>query len=150
MGTDRTSIHQPQYCLKYQDWRITQTEQVLLPMDRPYAYNLPALKLTVSREVLNEYKQPVQLRGLYVDWFVSADHLTSNQGTRMLSIARTMLQTGVLERWAYISYFTACLPGEEQATFEQLERFIRASAPEFQTVAGQPSAGRIQGPAPRN
>jgi hypothetical protein len=143
MGTDRTSIHQPQYCLQAQDWQIEKTEQVLLPMDRPYPYDLPALKLTTFREVKDKYNQPIQYTGIYVYWFVTADRLTPDRGARMWSIARTMLQKGVLERWAYISYFVACLPGEEAATFEQLERFIRASVPEFQTVAGQPAAGRL-------
>jgi hypothetical protein len=143
MGSDRTSIHDPHYCLVAQDWRIDKTDRVLLPMDRPYPYEVPALKLTTSRLVLNELKQPIQVRGIYVYWFVSADKLTSDQGARMWSIARTMLEKGELERWAYISYLTACLPGQEEATFEQLERFIRASAPEFQTVAGQPSTGRL-------
>jgi hypothetical protein len=143
MGTDRTSIHQPQYCLVAQDWQIEKTEHVLLAMDRPYPYDLQALKLTTSRVVKDKYNQPIQYTGIYVYWFVTADRLTPDRGARLWSIARTMLETGVLERWAYISYFVTCLPGEEAATFEHLERFIRASVPEFQTVAGQPAAGRL-------
>jgi hypothetical protein len=139
MGSDRTSIHQPQFCLVAQAWRIDQTDRIRLPMNRPHPYDIPALKLTTSRVVLNEYKQPILLRGIYVYWFVSAEHLTSDQGTRMWSIARTMLKKGELERWAYISYFTTCLPGREEETFKQLERFIQASAPEFQTATGQPA-----------
>jgi hypothetical protein len=142
MGSDRTSIHDPHYCLEAADWHIEKTEQVVLPMDRPYPYNLQALKLTSSRTVKNSRQQPILLRGLYVYWFVAADHLTANQGERMWSIARTMVERGVLERWAYISYFVTCRPGEEEATFTHLEQFIRASVPEFQTVAGQPAAGR--------
>ena len=45
-----------------------------------------------------------------------------------------MLQKGRMERWAYISYFVTCVPGREEATFEHLERFIRASAPDFQLL----------------
>jgi hypothetical protein len=142
MGSDRTSIHDPHYCLKAADWRIEKTEQVLLPMDRPYSYDLQALKLTTSRDLKNKYNQPIQLKGIYVYWFVSADRITSEQGTRMWSLAQTMLEKGILERWAYISYFVTCLPGQEEVTYSHLEQFIRASAPEFQTVAGQPSAGR--------
>jgi hypothetical protein len=141
MGSDRTSIHDPHYCLTSQGWRIEKTDRVLLPMDHPYPYDLPALKLTASLEVKNRYNQPIQLRGIYVYWFVSADRLTADQGVRMWSLARTMVEKGVLERWAYISYFATCFPGEEEATFEKLVQFIRASAPEFQTVAGPPAAG---------
>jgi hypothetical protein len=143
MGSDRTSIHQPQYCLDAQAWHIEKTDQVLLLMDRPHPYQVPALVLTASRDDKNKFNEPIQVKGIYIYWFVSADRLTSDQGERMWSMARTMLEKGVLERWAYISYFAACHPGEEQATFNQLKRFIQASAPEFQIVAGQSDAGRL-------
>jgi hypothetical protein len=143
MGTDRTSIHDPHYCLKAAAWDIEKTEFVRLPIDRPHPYEVPALRLTASAMALDEFQQPIQLRGVYVYWFVSADKITSDQGARMWSLAKTMLEKRELERWAYISYFATCLPGQEEATFEQLERFIRASAPEFQTVTGRPSTGRL-------
>jgi hypothetical protein len=142
MGTDRTSIHQPQFCLVAQDWIIDQTERVRLPIDRPYAYELPAVKLTASTRVLDEQKQPRMISGIYVYWFVTADKITAEQGVRMWSIARTMVEKGELERWAYIAYFASCHPGQEQATFKRLERFIRASVPDFQVATGQP-AGRL-------
>ena len=143
MGSDRTSIHDPHYCLDAAGWQIEKTEPVVLPLDRPYPYDLHALKLTTFRTAENSQRQPVQLRGFYVYWFVTADRLTPDQGARMWSIARTMLERGVLERWAYISYFVTCHPGEEEATLAHLEQFIRASVPEFQTVAGQPAAGHL-------
>jgi hypothetical protein len=139
MKSDRTSIHDPHYCLTAQDWHIEKTDKVLLSIDRPHPYELPAIKLTASRGGRS---------GIYIYWFVSADHLTSDQGTRMWSLAWTMLQKGVLERWAYISYFATCFPGEEEATFDKLVRFIRASAPEFQTVAGPSFAGRSSAAPP--
>jgi len=143
MGTDRTSIRQPEYCLDAAGWRIEKTDHVGLPIDRPFPYELSALRLTASAVGLDEFKQPLELRGIYVYWFVTANKITSDRGVRMWSIAKTMLEKGELERWAYISYFATCLPGQEEATFESLERFIRASAPEFQTVTGGPSAGRL-------
>jgi hypothetical protein len=137
MGSDRTSIHQPQFCLVGQGWQIEKTDRILLPMEQPYPYELQALKLTTSKAVgLDSFKRPILVQGFYVYWFVAAEHLTSDQGARMWSIARRMLESGELERWAYISYFVTCLPGQQEATFKQLERFIRASAPEFQTTAG--------------
>jgi hypothetical protein len=142
MGSDRTSIHQPQYCLDAAGWRIEKTDPVVLHMDRPYPYDLHALKLTASRMAKNSRQEAIPVRGIYVYWFVAADRLTPEQGERMWSIARSMVEKGVLERWAYISYFATCHPDREAATFAHLEQFIRASAPEFQTVAGQPSAGR--------
>jgi hypothetical protein len=140
MGADRTSIHDPQFCLESAAWHIEQKDLVQLPMDRPYPYEVPALRITAARTVLNQFKEPIEVHGIYVYWFVTDDKITAGQGTRMWSLAKTMLQKRELERWAYISYFATCLPGREQATFEDLEQFIRASAPEFQTVAGPPSA----------
>jgi len=43
----------------------------------------------------------------------------------------------VTERWAYISFFTACLPGDESDTFERLQKLIKESVPEFQSVGGE-------------
>ena len=143
MGTDRTSIHDPHYCLEAAAWRIEKTEYVRLPIDRPHPYEVPALRLTASVMAFDEFKQPIQIRGIYVYWFVTADKITSGLGTRMWSLAETMLEKRELERWAYISYFATCLPGREEATFKQLERFIRASTPEFQTVTDRPSTARL-------
>jgi hypothetical protein len=139
MGTDHTSIHQPQYCLYAQDWNVSSTERIKLHMDRPIAYDIPAVKLTASRQ-LRTSGQTVNC--FYVYWFVSGDKITSEEGSRLWSMWKTVLRKGELERWAYISYFVTCLPGTEQLTYERLERFIRASAPEFQLVTGQPS-GRL-------
>jgi hypothetical protein len=143
MGTDRTSIHDPHFCLEAAAWHIEKTENVLLPMDRPHPYEVPALRLTASTMALDEFKQPIQVRGIYIYWFVTDDKITAGQGTRLWSLAKTMLERRELERWAYISYFATCLPGHEEATFAELERFIRASAPEFQTVTGPPPTGRL-------
>jgi hypothetical protein len=40
MGSDRTSIHDPQYCLEAASWHIEKTDPVLLPMDRPHSYEV--------------------------------------------------------------------------------------------------------------
>jgi hypothetical protein len=136
MGTDRTSIHQPQFCLVGQGWTIDQTEHVPLHIEQPHPYDMTAIKLTTSI-----HHQSTIIRGIYVYWFVSADRITADQGTRLWSIAKTMLEKRELERWAYISYFAPCLPGQEEATFDRLEQFIRASVPLFQVVTGQPSGG---------
>jgi len=138
MGTDRTSIHQPQFCLVGGGWIIDKTERVMLRMDRPYRYELPVMKLTTSTRVLDRQKHPMMVSGLYVYWFVTADKITAEQGQRLWSIAQRMVEKGELERWAYIAYFTTCPPGQEQATFKRLEQFIRASAPDFQVVKGKP------------
>jgi hypothetical protein len=48
------------------------------------------------------------------------------------------LRTGVLQRWAYLSYFAVCAPGQEDAAFERMKNLIVHSVPEYQL----PPAGR--------
>ncbi|HZM02231.1 MAG TPA: exosortase-associated EpsI family protein [Candidatus Saccharimonadales bacterium] len=139
MGADRTSIHQPQFCLVAQGWSIVGTDHIHVPMQRPMAYDLPAVKLSTSMRIKDAHGQLSTVHGVYIYWFVSGDNITGDQGERLWSIARTMLTKGYLERWAYISYFATCLPGQDEATCQRLEKFIQASAPDFQVVTGQPS-----------
>jgi hypothetical protein len=103
-------------------------------MDRPYPYDLPVTKFIATKEVTID-GQPVVARGIYVLWFV-ADHdeYTARHWQRMWWMARDLLSTGVLQRWASIGYFAYCAPGQEDATFERMKKFIVASAPEFQLV----------------
>jgi hypothetical protein len=134
MGTDHTSIHQPQYCLYAQDWNVTNTEAIHLRMERPFPYDVPAMKMIATHPLP---KSGQLLECIYVYWFVSADKITADEGSRLWSMWKTVLQKGKMERWAYISYFVTCFPGHEQDTFDRLEKFIRASVPEFQQVTGQ-------------
>jgi hypothetical protein len=140
MGRDHTSIHQPQYCLDAQDWTITNTERISLRMERPYPYDIPAIELLATRPLGDGQLA----HGIYVYWFVSGDKITAEEGSRLWSQWKSVLQKGVTERWAYISYFTTCHAGEESDTFQRLLSFIRSSVPEFQTVTG----GRMDSAAP--
>jgi hypothetical protein len=135
MGSSRGSIHEPQICLTAQGWKIndaaSQVKQVHL--DRPMPYDLPVMRLTASRtEQING--QPVDERGIYVYWFVDGDRYTATHANRMLWMAHDVLFKGELDRWAYISFFAMCLPGQEDATFERMKKLIIASVPEFQLV----------------
>jgi hypothetical protein len=60
---------------------------------------------------------------------------------------KAVLEKGVTERWAYISYFATCQPGEESDTFRRLLKFIQSSAPEFQTVTGERIGSVVPGKA---
>ena len=55
-------------------------------------------------------------------------------------MADKLVRTGVLQRWAYVSCLAVCYPGQEEATYERVKKFIAASAPEFQLVP-KPQAG---------
>jgi hypothetical protein len=142
MGRDHTSIHQPQYCLYSQDWEVTNTERIVVRMERPHGYDLPAIRLDATHPLANGR----MMHCIYIYWFVSGDKIVAEEGSRLWSMWKSVLGKGVTERWAYISYFAACHPGEESDTFQRLEEFIKKSVPEFQTVAGAPtgSAAPVQ------
>jgi len=136
MGSDRTSLHKPQFCLVGQGWRIDKTEKVNLPVNRPRAYPLPLMKLTASKIISADNGQPVPIRALYAYWFVAEDRLTADHWRRMWWMAKHLLLTGVLQRWAYVSCFAVCYPGREEETFAEMQRFLAAAVPDFQLTTG--------------
>ena len=133
MGSDRTSIHKPQICLGGMGFKIDEAAsgETSVHLERPFPYELPVMKLIASKEV-TEGGRKYPVRGIYVYWFVAENQYTSKHNQRMWWMAKEMLRTGVLQRWAYISYFAICPPGGEEATFERLKTMIAASVPEFQ------------------
>ncbi|MHB8522533.1 MAG: exosortase-associated EpsI family protein [Limisphaerales bacterium] len=135
MGTDRTSIHKPQFCLTGQGWRIDRSEKDSIRIERPHPYRLPVMKLTTTMEV-RANGQPAVARGLYVYWFVADGELTADHAQRMWWMARDLIKTGVLQRWAYVTCFAVCPPGGEEAAYERLKQFVAASVPEFQLASG--------------
>jgi hypothetical protein len=86
--------------------------------------------------ISNVYQTPdgqkQAVSGIYVFWFVTDGQQTTDNYLRMWWMARDLICTGVLQRWAYISYFALCPSGEEEATFEQIKALIARSMPEFQ------------------
>lgn len=139
MGTDRASLHKPQFCLTGAGWSINKTEVDKISMKNPVVYDLPVIKLTVSGQFKIEGRL-VQAHGVYVYWYVTDDAISAapSGSDRMWSIARELITTGVLQRWAYVTYFAVCAPGGEEETYERLKKLISASVPEFQLT---PKAG---------
>lgn len=137
MGADRSSIHQPQYCLAGSGWAIEKEEYTTIRVSRPYAYDLPVCKLTTRARLRDAAGQVQTVRGLYVYWFVADNQLTGSHKQMQWWIARDLLRRGVLERWAYVACMTYGLPGQEEALFRRLGDFIAAGVPEFQLAAGR-------------
>ncbi len=140
MGTDRTSLHKPQFCLEgiglHLDAAALSTN---LRIDRPCAYDLPVVRLLASGEqTIEGQKQPI--RAVYVYWYVANDALSASQSgfQRMWKMGSTLLRTGVLQRWAYVSCLSYCYPGQEEATFERMKQLIVAAVPEFQLYPPAP------------
>jgi hypothetical protein len=137
MGTDRTSLHKPQFCLTGSGWNIDSlaSSETSLHMEQPCSYDLPMVKLIATKEGVENGEKKVA-RGVYVYWFVADDALSASVSGfhRNLMMASQLLRTGVLQRWAYVSCFSMCPPGQEDATFERMTRLIAASVPKFQLV----------------
>jgi hypothetical protein len=132
MGTDRTSIHKPEFCIPGQGWRIDQKERINLSIEGPHPCQLQVAKWTITNFAQDPGGQKKEVRGLYVFWFVARNEETTGHWQRIWWMTRDLLTTGVLQRWAYISYFAVCEPGQEDATFECMKKLIVASVPEFQ------------------
>ncbi len=132
MGRDRTSIHQPQYCLTGQGWLIEKTEEVRLPVAQSPPHEVPALKLTASKVFTTADGQRVPVRAIYVYWFVADGALTAHRSQRLRWMAEELLKTGTLQRWAYVACFAQCAPGDEDQTFARVKEFVAEAVPEFQ------------------
>jgi len=135
MGTSRGSIHDPQVCLTAQGWKIKDaaSKVVTVHLDKPVSYDLPVMRMIASREAeING--QTVAQGGIYVYWFVDEDRYTATLAHRMLWTVHDVVRKGVLDRWAYVSFFAVCPPGQEDATFERMKKLIATSVPEFQLV----------------
>jgi Protein of unknown function (DUF3485) len=144
MGSDRTSIHKPQYCLVGQGWQIERSEVATVPIASPRPYDLRLMKLTLSRNVRMKDGNNIRLSGLYLYWFVGNEQLTPDHLQRMWWMARDLVTTGVLQRWAYVAYLGACLPGEETALFERMKRMIMDTVPQFQISTGERDRAQLK------
>ncbi len=132
MGADRTSIHRPDYCLPGQGWTIDSKTAINIPIGGEHPYELQALKWTVRNLFPTPDGQKQEVSGVYVFWFVADNEQTPNYVQFQYQLIRDLLFTGKLQRWAYISYFTLCPPGQEEAAFERMKKLIAASVPAYQ------------------
>jgi hypothetical protein len=134
MGTDRTSIHKPEFCLLGQGWQIESRELIHIPLEKPFPCQLPAMKFTTLLQTKDKNGNPLTVKGFYIFWFVAEDLVTARHSDRVLWLARDLLTKGVLDRWAYVSYFVPFLPKDEIQAFEKTQNLIRESVPQFQTT----------------
>ncbi len=137
MGSDRTSIHKPQICLTGQGWAIDTARSTVEPirMERPAVYDLPVNKLIATKQFTDDQGRPQTVSGIYVYWFLDAEHITASATKwKLWLMPQDLLLHGKLQRWAYISVFAPCLPGQEAATYERLKKLIAITIPEFQVI----------------
>ncbi len=139
MGTDRTSIHKPEYCLTGSGFQTVKADQDSVTIAQPHSYSLPLKRLTLVREAKTPDGQSISQSGIFVYWFVADKQLTALHNERMLWMARDQITTGVLQRWAYVSCFTIVPPGLEDAAYARIKEWIAQAVPHFQITTGSPS-----------
>jgi hypothetical protein len=132
MGTDRSSIHNAEFCLTGQGFTGKKKSVVTIPIAGAQPYPLPVARWDVSGDFQRPGGQGAKVFGVYVFWFVANGEETPDNQQRMIWLGRDLLRSGVLQRWAYLSYFAVCAPGQEDATFERMKNLIARSVPEFQ------------------
>jgi Protein of unknown function (DUF3485) len=132
MGADRTSIHRPEYCLPGQGWTIEDKKLVKLPIADQPPYSLDIARWNLSISVDQPDGQKAKIAGVYAFWYVTKNEETADHDKMLEWLTLDLFRTGELQRWAYCSYFAACLPGQEEAAFEQIKRLITASVPQFE------------------
>ena len=137
MGTDRTSIHKPQYCLVGQGWQIEGSEVIDVPISQPHSYDLQVMKLSLTKQVRHEGEFHT-VKGFFLYWFVADGQLTPHHLERMWWMGRDLLTKGLLQRWAYVAYLSACMPGEEEKLLEHMKTFVAETVPQFQITTGEP------------
>ena len=141
MGTDRTSIHRPQFCLTGQGWTIddARSEITTVRIDKPRPVDLPVVKLIAKKTFEKDGKQ-VTAAGVYVYWFVADEAVTADYRQRLWWMAEHLLRTGELQRWSYISCFASCAPGQEDRAYRRIQRLMNNTLPEYQLAWPAPLA----------
>lgn len=127
MGADRTSIHQPEFCLKGSGFKIIGSELDAISIAVPKPYELPVTILRTERA-----REGVVYPGFYVYWFVADGLATARHGERMWWMARGLFATGELQRWAYVSCLALTSPGNEEACLKRVKEFLAHAIPDFQ------------------
>lgn len=136
MGTDRTSIHKPQYCLVGQGEQIVGSEVITVPISSPKPYDLKVMKLSTRSERRLPDGTMMPVSGVFMYWFVADGLLTPDHLERMWLMGKELVSTGRLQRWAYVAYFANCPPGQENELTDRMKSFISKSVPEFQLTTG--------------
>ena len=132
MGADRSSIHRPEYCLPGQGWVIDKKEIATIPINDNPPYDLQAARWNLSASIQGPDGQKENAAGIYVFWYVAKNDETPNHDKMLEHLTMNLFRTGDLQRWAYISYFVPCLPGQEDAAFAETKRLIAAQVPQFE------------------
>jgi hypothetical protein len=132
MGSDRTSIHRPEYCFPGQGYSIDEKKIADISINDHPPYQLEVARWNVSISVEEPDGQKIKRTGIYVYWYVANGEETPDHDKMLEWLTLDLFRTGKLQRWAYVSYFAQCPVGREDEAFERIKKLIIAQAPQFQ------------------
>ncbi len=141
MGGDRTSIHRPEYCLTGQGWRIRSKQEVTLANPDGSSSGRTVQRFDGGMVSSLEGRRQ-ELAGVYVFWFVADGQRSASHWERQWWMIRDLVTKGVLQRWAYISFFAPCPPGREDEAFRRVAQLIGEIAPAIEVSKGALAGGQ--------
>lgn len=131
MRSDRTSMHRPEFCLSRSGWNIKRQVTQSVRLHGHPSRDVDVRRLDVTQFGRDETGKSVQAAAVYAFFFVAPGLTTASPVTRTLWMMRSLFESNVLQRWAYVSYFAPCEPGDEEKTFQKIAQLIGQTAPEF-------------------
>ena len=146
MGTDRRSLHEPEFCMRALGWQFKPGKVVTIETT---GGPLKVKELELRRwkrgpdgtPLRDEQGRKIPVRAHYFYWWVSRDGSTPHSKRRIALSALNNMFRNVNDRWGYPSVQVMVDPvysreeGREEARERALE-FIREYAPGFQKSLG--------------
>ncbi len=150
MGTDRTSIHRPEYCLTSQGWRINQQtlQTIHLAGKKPQDLEVQRFDTVISGQDAKGYQ--AEKAGVYVFWFLADGEMTAYHTTRQWLMMKNLVLNNLVQRWAYISFFAECNRGEEDACYRRVAGLISEAFPGIIRADMKDKVGMVSFNLPRH
>ncbi|HTI69980.1 MAG TPA: exosortase/archaeosortase family protein [Candidatus Limnocylindria bacterium] len=128
MGNDRTSLHKPMDCLTSIGWNVRRTSRDTVPLKD--GSSMVIGRMDMIWDVPGRPKE--KSSGLYMYWFVAEGSRVPDYVRREWYMLKDVILTGEIKRWAYISFFADCRPGEEDALHDKMKSLIQLAQPEIE------------------
>jgi exosortase len=125
MGSDRTSIHRPEYCLTGAGWTVEKSSPCTIPLKD--GKTLQATRLDLRRPPGDPSMPPDS--AVYVYWYVAGGLRAQDMVRCQWSMIRSLILKSEMQRWAYVSFLAMGAPGAEDDTFSGLSRLVAAALP---------------------
>jgi hypothetical protein len=137
-GSERSSIHRPEWCLPAQGFRITHTERTAF--DGASGDNSAAVTLL---DITRPDSPTSGINGTFAYWFIGNGRRVATHRQRLMYMAWDALREGRQHRWAYVSLLYAG-PSRPKQQARELEQFSEALARDLIPAPEEPALPRHQ------